>query len=110
MLLAAAQGKHNACARKAWNRGGQFATRFMHKDSLGAAIPASALVHEDAMLLQPAQWAGHVTKERKMVKRILAALLLASAVAFAPVAASAHYTGYRHHHHGYGHHYHHYCR
>ena len=42
-----------------------------------------------------------------MVKKILAALLLASAVAFAPVTASAHYTdtGYRHHHHGYGHHY-----
>ena len=45
-----------------------------------------------------------------MVKKILAALLLASAVAFAPVAAWAHYTGYSHHHHGYGHHYHHYCR
>jgi hypothetical protein len=28
-------------------------------------------------------------KERKMVKKILAAVLLASAVAFAPVAASA---------------------
>ncbi len=47
-----------------------------------------------------------------MVKKILAALLLASAVAFAPVAASAHYTGYPHHHHhyGYGHHYHHHYR
>jgi len=45
-----------------------------------------------------------------VVKKILAVLLLASAVAFAPVAASAHYTGYPHHHHyGYGHHYgHHY--
>jgi hypothetical protein len=62
------------------------------------------------MRLQPLPWAGHFTKERKMVKKILAALLLASSVAFAPVAASAHYTGYRHHHHGYGHHYHHYCR
>jgi hypothetical protein len=72
--------------------------------------PRSYRLAEDAVRLQPAPWAGHFTKERKMVKKILAALLLASAVAFAPVAASAHYTGYRHHHHGYGHHYHHYCR
>ena len=46
-----------------------------------------------------------------MVKKILAALLLASSVAFAPVAASA-CSGYPHHHHhyGYGHHYHHHYR
>ena len=48
-----------------------------------------------------------------MLKRILAALALTTAVAFAPIAAEAHYTGHPHHHgyhHGYHHHYHHYHR
>ena len=43
-----------------------------------------------------------------MLNRIIAALALAAAVAFAPVAAEAHYTGHpRHHHITYHHHHHH---
>jgi hypothetical protein len=47
-----------------------------------------------------------------MVKKILMAMILTSAVAFAPVAAWAHYTGYphHHHHHDYHHHDHHHHR
>ena len=44
-----------------------------------------------------------------MLKRIIAALALTGAVAFAPIAAEAHYTGHpHHHHHEYHHHHHHY--
>jgi len=47
------------------------------------------------------------------MKKILAALALATAVAFTPFAAEAHYTGYHHrhgYHHGYHHYHHHYHR
>jgi hypothetical protein len=34
-----------------------------------------------------------------MLKKIIAALALTAAVALAPIAAQAHYTGHPHHHH-----------
>jgi len=60
-------------------------------------------------------WAESVSKEKNMMKKIFTAMLLASAISFAPVAAwaqnepaeSAPAETHHHHHHHHEHHHHH---